>query len=85
MVKPEKFGHLHLFYHFTVLLIIPTNIKWVNSVQKVSTHPSIDNPLCYMGNFPFITFLLTSMFDIFFDHIEINIKINYERKLFCHV
>ena len=27
MVKPEKFGHLHLVYHFTVPLTISTKIS----------------------------------------------------------
>ena len=49
MVKTEKFGHLHLVYHFTVPLIlfpkcnhllIFISLKWINGHLKVDKNLS---------------------------------------------
>ena len=54
MVKPEKFGHLHLVYHFTVPLILLNH----NQDLKVGLSPSrkvciicfFEKPLKMMNN-----------------------------------
>ena len=64
MVKPEKFGHLYLVYHFTVPLTIKTPEKGGKHVQSYHCkHQSDanDEHRCgvFIFNFEYISFLLT--------------------------
>ena len=34
MVKPEKFGHLHLVYHFTVPLNDKVNLEFLLTIKE---------------------------------------------------
>ena len=46
MVKPEKFGHLHLVYHFTVPLSIHFLAKYHFTKRGKLCKFCFQNPLC---------------------------------------